>query len=394
MLHRSADAERYCSENIGFEGRGFRSASHPASSSRQAALRSTASEAGSDRQHSQWASDLHDELQSEIDALAGRELGKIESAIRDVCRSRFPEIQQLCDHVGGLAGKRLRPILAIVSSQISSELLPANRRAGGLPDRDLVYVAAAVELVHAASLVHDDVMDRATTRRHKPTVGSLVGTHSAILLGDFLFTKAYEMAARCSSRYPARRLAKAASALCEGELRQQLTAGNWSLGSEVYRGILAQKTGALCAASCRLGAWSAGEEISIARCLGRYGARLGLAFQVFDDWLDYWGTQRVGKTLGTDLEQRKPTLPLLRLLETASPADRKELVRLLQSEPGDAETDSSLRAMLEDSDACEFTLSTARSLAVQAVEELQPIADCRSKDFLSMLAAFSVSRND
>ena len=177
-----------------------------------------------------------------VSAVVGSDLENVEVAIERICRSRHGEVQALIDYASQLGGKRLRPILAILCSQIASG---ESRSKSTLPTScitDLHRVAASVELVHAASLVHDDVLDQAETRRHRPTVGSRAGNHSAILLGDYLFTKAYEMASRCRDSYPARRLARAASMLCEGELRQQRTMGRWDTSVSTYLEVLAQKT--------------------------------------------------------------------------------------------------------------------------------------------------------
>ncbi|MCR9294051.1 MAG: polyprenyl synthetase family protein [bacterium] len=337
-------------------------------------------------------------VEHSIRSLVGNHLLEIERTMRLACRSRSAEVSHLCEHVESLGGKRLRPILAVLSAQACEyadpSLLHRPQSERLASSRDLVYIGAALELVHAASLVHDDVMDQADTRRHRPTVGTVAGGHAAILLGDFLFTKAYDLAARCRLRYPARRLAKAASALCEGELEQQLSAGNWSISIQHYMELLSRKTGALCAVSCRLGAFAAGGSSPhvYSRCLARFGLDLGLAFQLFDDWLDYWGSDRTGKTLGTDLAQCKPTLPLLRLLAVGSPATRRELIRLLQPGQHSDEQRLRIREMLDASDASEYTLQAAGQYVHKAVESLNVLPDCEPKSCLQQIARFSVSR--
>ena len=337
-------------------------------------------------------------LEKSVRGLVGSHLRSIEKTMRQVCSSRFDEVKHLCDHVESLGGKRLRPILVVLSAEAckvaASHLNPRSNIQDSSSSRDLTYIGAAIELVHAASLVHDDIMDQAATRRHLPTVGAVAGDHAAILLGDFLFTKAYDLAARCQSRYPARRLSKAASALCEGELRQQLSAGNWHISTQEYLGLLSQKTGSLCAVSCRLGAFVSGIETSFgySRRLSRFGLNLGLAFQLFDDWLDYWGNERTGKTLGTDLAQCKPTLPLLRLLTVGSQSTRRELIRRLQTSPSSDESREYIRAMLDASDASEYTLQMARQYVQNAITCLDDLPDCEPKSCLQQIARFSASR--
>jgi octaprenyl-diphosphate synthase len=255
---------------------------------------------------------------------------------------------------------------------------------------DARAVAAAVELVHAASLVHDDVMDGAVERRHQPTIVHAKGISAAVLLGDYLFTRAYAMAASCRSTLPARQIAAAATRLCEGELRQQASTGNWQISWSEYRSILTQKTAALCAVSCRLGGWLSGASPREQLALNRFGRELGLAFQIYDDWLDYWGTDRVGKTLGTDLAQLKPTLPLIRLLSQSKSAERRRVIELL--EQGSPAALEGVRAALERSDAGDFTLRVAQRCAQGALSSLAPLRASVAKECLMAIADYSVTR--
>ncbi|MFN3190671.1 MAG: polyprenyl synthetase family protein [Aureliella sp.] len=315
-------------------------------------------------------------------------LGQVERLIHRALSSRYESVDELCNYASSMGGKRLRPRLTILCAQainIDSELGYS----------DVYRVAAAVELVHAASLVHDDVMDDAEIRRHKPTIGRLAGSSAAILLGDYLFTKAYALAAMCRSRQVAVRIADAATALCEGELRQQLMSQVWETSVRDYRSVLQQKTGALCAVSCYLGArtvLTSRQQLGMARQLYHFGMRLGLAFQIYDDWLDYWGTDQVGKTLATDLKQQKPTLPLLRLLETSTPKAKAELLELLSVEKDHETKLARVLELLGNSDASEYTLNVATTQARRAAESLESLVPSPSVAALQQLAEFSVNR--
>lgn len=317
--------------------------------------------------------------------LLGDALHQVECSIQETTRSRFEDVDRLSGQAATLGGKRLRPTLALLSSGASVCGKVRDRR-----ERDLIAIAAAVELVHAASLVHDDVMDHAELRRHRPTLGHIEGNSAAILLGDFLFTRAYGLAATCQNGFPARQIARASSELCEGELRQQATVGRWDLRWEDYCDILNQKTGALCGVACRLGVWAAGGSKEQARALGRYGRLLGVAFQIFDDWLDYWGTQRVGKTLGTDWAQRKPTLPLLRALRQGPAPIRTQLQAVLDTP--DQDGFGPVRELLEKTDAGEFTLAMAQNHIKRAIDALGILPDSKFRQGLVELAEFSVGR--
>ncbi len=315
----------------------------------------------------------------------GADLSQVDALLQTTTSSRFEEVEELCRSATALGGKRLRPTLVLLAAQVV-----AASRMNQRQRRDLTAIAASVELVHAASLVHDDVLDGASQRRHQPTVVQRAGNSAAVLLGDLLFTRAYALAARCSSTYPARRIAAASSKLCVGELRQQSSAGNWSLSRQEYRSILLQKTGALCGVSCRLGAWCAGADQGQARKLAQFGCLLGLAFQIYDDWLDYWGTEQAGKTLGTDLVQLKPTLPLIRLLESAEDTQKLRLAGLLQR--GGTEDLLVIRQELDRSDAAEFTLRAAKKCVDRAKHHLRRMPISPALNCLLAVADYSVHR--
>ena len=324
-------------------------------------------------------------LKRTIQTLVGPQIVETERQIAKAITSQFSEVQHLSNQAGALAGKRLRPILVWLSAQ-ACECYISDAKL----DAELAKIAASVELVHMASLVHDDVMDQADTRRHQTTVYRLSGTNAAVLLGDFLFTRAYAVAASCKGTHPARRIARAATDLCEGELRQQLSASNWNLSSREYFGILNQKTASLCSVSCQLGAWRSGSSLAHQRLLAKFGRYLGLAFQIFDDWLDYWGDESVGKTLGTDLAQLKPTLPLLHYLNTASTSERQRFLAKLQSQKSE-----DLRWATEtirSSDAGDATMIVARRFAQKAIALIDSLPDSEARSLLKGLALFSVSR--
>ena len=169
----------------------------------------------------------------------------------------------------------------------------------------------------------------------------------------------------------------ASTQLCVGELRQQTAAGVWSISQRDYFGLLKQKTGALCRVSSQLGSWRAGGAAEQTVALARFGSLLGLAFQIRDDWLDYWGTHQVGKTLGTDLAQSKPTLPLIRLLSTLSVSERRGLLERLEA--GGAVNLAAVRDQLDRSDAGHYTLAAARRCAARAAEQLVCLPESRAK---------------
>jgi octaprenyl-diphosphate synthase len=315
--------------------------------------------------------------QDVMKALVGADLQRVEAMLAEVLYSQYASVNALASRAASLGGKRLRPCLALLSAL-----------AVGRCQEDSIRVGVTVELVHAASLVHDDVLDNAALRRHQPTLHAQVGAHSSIVLGDFLFTRAYGLAAQCRSTLAARNIASAASELCEGELRQHSSIGNWNITEAEYFDILRQKTGELCAVSCRLGAWSGGGDSAAARSLSKFGRKLGVAFQVVDDWLDLWGTSQVGKTLGTDLLQRKPTLPLIRLLAKHSSSERSELTAKLD----DAVHHAEVRQLLDASDAAAYSLDRARRLISSAIDDLHQLPHSPARHCLEGIAELCISR--
>ncbi len=290
------------------------------------------------------------------------DMERVEAKIRCELSSSDPLIAEMLRYVAGLGGKRLRPALALLTADWL-----------GVVTDETVRLGVVVELVHTATLVHDDILDHATLRRHKPTLHVRWDVPSSVLVGDWLFTHAYRLANDGESTLPGRWIALAAQRVCEGEIRQGSSVANWNLSESDYLRMLEDKTGALCGVSCGLGAWSAGASLDICQELDHFGIQLGTAFQIFDDWLDLWGdAQRSGKTLGTDLSQWKPTLPVLRTLSSMQPSDRSAWIATM--EHGSADAGTWLRAKIEQCDASEYTLQRARSIISDATDRLRAVA--------------------
>lgn len=269
------------------------------------------------------------------------------------------QIDRVLKYVARLGGKRLRPALTFLTAELF-----------GPSTQETTRLAMVVELVHTATLVHDDVLDSSGLRRHQPTVHVRWDVPTSILIGDWLFTHAYGLANAGESTLPGRWIAAAAKRVCEGEIRQNQSIGNWELTQEEYFDILSCKTGALCGASCAMGAWSTAAFSSRCEALESFGNKLGLAFQIFDDWMDVWGDQApTGKTLGTDFAHDKPTLPWIYLLGSLSSVDRQAWFELYHSDAQKAK--DSLQSMLKQSDASAYTLGCAKGFAQSACEDLR-----------------------
>lgn len=309
------------------------------------------------------------------------ELADAERIFQEELASRFPFVQHLVDHCADFQGKRLRPALVLLSGRACGRLTPAHS-----------VIAAVVEMIHTATLVHDDILDEAMVRRHAATVNAEWGNETAVLLGDYLFTHAFHLAASLESTRACRWIGHATNKVCEGEMQQVHHRGNLDLDEASYFAIVEGKTAELTAVSCRLGASYAGASEPRVEAMDRYGRELGIAFQIADDVLDLWGDERVtGKSLGTDLEKQKLTLPLIYLLQLAAPGDAADVRRMLDE--GHAESRKQLRPLLESTGAIERAWQCAKHHVKQALESLDGLADSNARDLLRLLAQYVVRRS-
>jgi octaprenyl-diphosphate synthase len=308
------------------------------------------------------------------------ELEAVEGLLRQELSSENPFVDRLAQHGFRLGGKRLRPALVLLSAQACGGIRPEH-----------LTLAAMVEVIHTATLVHDDVLDEATIRRHLDTVNARWSNEVSILLGDYLLARAICLASSLDDNFACRAISESARHMCEGELRQIESRGNYNLGETGYFEIIAGKTAALTACCCGLGAHYAGAELPVCEALGRYGNALGVAFQIADDVLDMVGEEATaGKSLGTDLLKQKATLPLIRLLETVTPAERVELTTAL-SQSGNHHRDV-LRTWFERHDAISYARERAREITRQACGELAVLPDTVARRALTELAGFVVDR--
>jgi octaprenyl-diphosphate synthase len=308
------------------------------------------------------------------------ELAAVERILHAELRSPYPLVDELVRHGVRLGGKRLRPAL----------LLLAAKAAGRVADEHL-KLAAVVEMIHTATLIHDDVLDEATLRRHLETVNARWDNEASVLLGDYLFTHSFYLASTLSSTFACRRIGRATNITCEGELRQVRSCGNLDLSEEDYLSIIEEKTAELCSCACVLGAHYAGADEGVVDALGRYGRNLGIAFQIADDLLDVLGSEAtVGKSLGSDLQKCKATLPVIHVLRQTSDKERTEIVDIL-TRTGNHRAES-LRPWFERFSAFAYTRDKAAEYAQRAIDALDVVPAGPIRDVLQDLAEFVVTR--
>ena len=250
-------------------------------------------------------------------ALLTPHLGELDRFLHSQLASFEPEIRAMADYCIDTSGKRLRPALVFLSGW----------RGPGIVEPDLVRVAAVVELVHLATLVHDDIMDEADVRRSRRTAAREFGPEAAVLLGDALFAHALHLATQFPTTEICAAVSDSTRKVCAGEIIQTLRRGSTNITLADYQRIVDLKTAELFRVSCFLGARLSGAEPGYVEAASRFGRHLGIAYQIYDDLVDFFGDEaRIGKTLGTDLASGKLTLPLLSLLERLPAGERAAFI--------------------------------------------------------------------
>jgi octaprenyl-diphosphate synthase len=277
-------------------------------------------------------------------------------------------------------GKMLRPGLVLLSGRICGSVTEEHIRA-----------AAVIEMIHNATLLHDDVLDEGESRRGLPTLNRLEGNESAVLLGDFLLSRVFRMCVGLGGR-AAEIISMAALRTCEGEIRQMTQRGNPELGETEYIDIITEKSAALFGGACEVGAALAGADETIIKKLADYGQKTGIAFQIIDDVLDLEGDQdRTGKTVGNDLDRNKLTLPLIHLLRTAGKKDRQEIQQMLEQQPA-INVNKVVLEKLRQGGCLEYARGRAGEFVEQAITALGEFGESRFKAALVETARFIAGR--
>lgn len=314
-----------------------------------------------------------------VSELVGSDIEIAEETFHAELASWHPYVTDVMAHVTRFRGKRLRPILVLLSARACGGIQPSHH-----------VLAAVVEMIHTATLVHDDVLDEADTRRHVATVNSRWNNETSVLCGDYLFTHAFHLAASLDA-FACREIGRATNLVCEGELCQVHERANSGLTQEQYFRIINGKTAELCALCAFLGSHYAGATPEVSDAFREYGRQLGMAFQIADDVLDIVGdADTTGKSIGTDYEKQKLTLPLIHLLQTAAEPVAVRARELIDNPS--AENRIALLQLVRDSDAVEFATNTARDFADRAIAHLNVVPDSPSRQILAEMADFACRR--
>ncbi|GMV26297.1 MAG: polyprenyl synthetase [Phycisphaerae bacterium] len=314
--------------------------------------------------------------------------------------SDLPPVQRLIRHVEHYRGKMLRPMLTLACG------LAAHPRASTTPPAELgsllgpdhETVAAVCEMTHMATLVHDDVLDEADTRRRGETINRLHGNETAVILGDLLIAGAFHLCSQLDSQRSALIIGRVSMDMCAGELLQLHHRGDFSLDEATYFEIVGRKTAALISAACELGALHSGASDEVVAALGSFGRRLGIAFQIQDDVLDLTGRAEViGKPVGKDLEKAKLTLPVIHHLKEVGAADRGRSLRTLEEACGEgptaAQASQRMAGLLGSTSSLAYATRAASRLVEEAKSGLSVIADSPARALLLAMADKVVDRS-
>ncbi|MFM6988116.1 MAG: polyprenyl synthetase family protein [Arenimonas sp.] len=315
-----------------------------------------------------------------IQALAKGEMAAVDALIRARLGSDVLLINQISEHIIAAGGKRLRPMLTVLAAKALGY--------GG--DRHTV-LAAIVEFIHTSTLLHDDVVDESDLRRGRKTANALWGNAPSVLVGDFLYSRSFQLMVELDSMDVMRVLADTTNRIAEGEVLQLLHVHNPDTDQAAYMGVIERKTAVLFAAATRLAAHLAGAGERLQQDMYDYGLHLGLAFQIADDVLDYSADAAVlGKNLGDDLAEGKATLPVIHAMAEADDAVKQRLREIIQQ--GDASAMPEVLTAIETAGSLRYSIDKARDHAGAAKAALAEVPDSDWKRALLELADYSVAR--
>ncbi len=317
---------------------------------------------------------------NDIRALVASDLAAVDAEIRRQLASDVALVNQVGDYIVGGGGKRLRPLLVVLAA-----------RAAGARDSAHVAAAALIEFIHTATLLHDDVVDDSARRRGRETANEAFGNPASVLVGDFLYSRAFQMMATLDSAAVIRVMADATNTIAAGEVLQLMNSGDPDTTEIRYMDVIYRKTARLFEAGAQIAAIVAKAPAPVEAALARYGKHLGIAFQLIDDAIDYQGDSgELGKNVGDDLAEGKPTLPLIHAL-THADADAAALIREA-IEHGGAQLQAPILAAVERSGGLEYTAGLAEREAQKAESALDELPASPYRDALAGLARFAVSR--
>lgn len=308
------------------------------------------------------------------------DLGRVNTVINRAVQSEVALISQIGNYIIGAGGKRLRPVITILAG-----------KALGYDSERLYELAAMVEFIHTSTLLHDDVVDESELRRGRQTANNLFGNAAAVLVGDFLYTRAFQLMVGADSMKILQVMADATNIIAEGEVMQLMNIGNIDITEAEYVQVIQYKTAKLFEAAAQVGAILAGASAEQEQALKDYGMYVGTAFQIIDDVLDYSGSpEQIGKNVGDDLAEGKPTLPLIYLMRQGSPEAAADVRHALQN--ADRGCFDKIYAHVRASDALDYAAAQARAAVEKALLCLEALPESEVRQAMRQLAEEAVAR--
>ncbi len=316
-----------------------------------------------------------------IKNLTAAETKAVDQLILNELSSDVVLINQIGHYIIGNGGKRLRPLLLLLAA-----------KALGEANQNHLILAAVIEFIHTATLLHDDVVDESALRRGQESANAVWGNAASVLVGDYLYSSAFEMMVRTNNMQVMEILSKTTTVIAEGEVLQLLNCNNPDTTEEKYLEVIARKTAILFSAATRLAAVISGSDTETQEALATYGQQLGVAFQLIDDALDYKAsTEDLGKNLGDDLAEGKPTLPLIYAIQHGTPAQAEIVINAIRQ--GSRDSFNEVYEVVKATNAIEYTEKCADEAAAKAIASLSCLPDSDYKRALEQLARFSVQRD-
>jgi len=316
-----------------------------------------------------------------VHELLGDDWPAVNREIVEQLSSDVALVNSVAQYIVSSGGKRLRPLLVLLSA-----------RCCGYQGDQHILAAAIIEFIHTATLLHDDVVDESELRRGQVTANSAFGSAASVLVGDFLYSRSFQMMVQMGKMRVMEILAEATNTIAEGEVLQLMNCNDPDTTEQQYMEVIERKTAKLFDAGMLIGAILANQSSAVEEAMSLYGRKLGTAFQIADDALDYSSTNDdLGKNIGDDLAEGKPTLPLIHALRKGSP--QQQLVIRKAIEEGGVEQLDEILETINSTGALAYTMKKAEESAEQAIEALKAVPDSEFKDALIALARFAANRN-
>lgn len=320
---------------------------------------------------------------TDLTAPIQKDLLRVEQTIAETLRTENLFIQQMVDYLSHSTGKRIRPALALLSAKYCGEVT-----------EETIALGAALEMIHVATLIHDDIIDNSEVRRKQKTLNFKWGNEISVLMGDYVFASSFYLMAKKLPKNVLSTLADTTNIICRGEISETFHRFNAGLTEAQYFDVIKEKTACLFAASCQTGAMLAEGDEGDVESLYRFGMGIGMAFQIIDDTLDFVGKEsKMGKPIMGDLREGKLTLPILHCINSGTPDEKAKITEIILSKVKEEKDFQFIHALIEKYQAIDFSIKKARVFVEEAKAALDELSGTRSKNELLHFADFLINRD-